>query len=251
MRLREVPAGVGDQTGRISGTARILMGLTGVVSWSAGGIAAFVNTNGAGTVALVATGAAAGVLALVGRWPTRIGVSGNEIAWDNVKQTVRSQIESAQAGGEPDAALTQLRLLQQRLDGLRVTGAVPEHPAARYDQRIKAAVCLLRPDLRVEQGPYRTDEIPDFTLRLGDRVAHLETKWRADPDTPVRASSLDTLIERLGPEAPLLVVANTPHIEQVTERVHQAMPGRALVVIWRDRHDDANLRDALDGLLPR
>ena len=245
-----VPSESGEQAGRIGPTARVLMGLAGVVSWSAGGVTAFVNTNGAGTVALVATGAVAGILALVGRWPSRIGVSGHEIAWDNVRQTVRSQIESAKAGGEPDEALTQLRVLQQRLDGLRVTGTVPAHPAARYDERIRAAVCLLRPDLRVEQGPYRTDEIPDFTLRLGDRVAHLETKWRADPDTPVRASSVDTLLERTR-DVPLLVVANTPHIEQVTERVRQAVPDRAVVVTWRDRHDDDMLRAALDQVLPR
>src|SRR6266700_365385 len=87
----------------INGRSRLILVITGIVSWLAGGAASFVSRNGAG--ALIVAGMLREVLALMGRWPSRISMSGNEISWDAVQQTVNSQIQVAEGIGESDDVL--------------------------------------------------------------------------------------------------------------------------------------------------
>src|SRR5205085_7906666 len=72
----------------------------GLASWAAGAVATFTNGEGSGAVALIGAGLLAGVLGLVGRWPSKISVSGSEISWPEVKETVDEQIEAAQDAGD-------------------------------------------------------------------------------------------------------------------------------------------------------
>jgi hypothetical protein len=113
----------------ISKRSRRTLVAVGLMSWLAGGAASFLGKNGAGAAALVAVGAVCGVLALMGRWPSRISMSGNELSWPEVKETVDSQIEVAEKSGEASEALRELKELRERLDVLQRTGSVPEHPA--------------------------------------------------------------------------------------------------------------------------
>lgn len=80
----------------ISGWTRALLTGCGGVAWAAGGVATFVSGNGSGTVALTTTGLVAVVLGLIGRWPQRISISGNEVGWDEVRRAVESSIEEAE-----------------------------------------------------------------------------------------------------------------------------------------------------------
>ena len=82
----------------ISSGGRIALLVVGLASWAAGGAVAFLNNNGAGAAALVITGALTSALGLVGRWPSRVAVSGNEISWESIDQTMESQIQRRSAG---------------------------------------------------------------------------------------------------------------------------------------------------------
>jgi hypothetical protein len=68
----------------ISMSYRVTLLAAGLASWGAGGVASFVSGNGAGAAALVAVGALCGGVALIGRWPSRISMSGNELTCSTV-----------------------------------------------------------------------------------------------------------------------------------------------------------------------
>jgi hypothetical protein len=110
-----------------------------------GSIATFTTTNGAGAVALIAAGAGAAGLGLLGRWPSKVAVSGNEFSWDEIEETLDSQIETAREDEANPAVLRELETLKNRLDELQRTGAVAEHPAARYDREVLAALHRVMP----------------------------------------------------------------------------------------------------------
>ena len=113
---------------RISQRNRVALAGAGIASWAAGSVAAFLSGNGAGTAALVAVGGACGVLGLMGRWPSRVSISGNDIVCKDVKETVNSQIQA----DESATVLAELKDLRSRLTVLQQTGVVPEHPAQTY-----------------------------------------------------------------------------------------------------------------------
>lgn len=126
-------------TREIGGWRRAVLAAVGLTALLAGGAASFLSKNGAGAAALVAAGTVCAVLALMGRWPSRISMSGNEFSWDDIKETVDSQIEVAENSGEANDALSELRELRERLDVLQRTGSIPEHPAETYDKSVWAA----------------------------------------------------------------------------------------------------------------
>ena len=70
---------------------RAALAAVGLASWAAGAVAAFLSGNGASTAALIVTGCLSGALGLIGRWPSRVTVSGNEISWESIDQTMESK----------------------------------------------------------------------------------------------------------------------------------------------------------------
>src|SRR5580704_16942198 len=88
---------------RISHRNRIALAAAGLGSWAAGGAASFLSGNGAGAAALVAVGGICGVLGLMGRWPSRISMGGGDFFWEEVHETVNSQIQVAEQSGEGDS----------------------------------------------------------------------------------------------------------------------------------------------------
>jgi hypothetical protein len=75
-------------------------------------------------------------MSLVGRWPSRISVSGNELSWDAVKETVQSQIESAESVDSTDSSEAELKILLDRLIMLQQTGVVPDPQALDGDGKV-------------------------------------------------------------------------------------------------------------------
>jgi len=221
-----------------------------LLSWLAGGAASFLSKNGAGAAALVAVGAVCGVLALMGRWPSRISMSGNEFSWDDIKETVNSQIEVAEKSGETSETLRELKELRGRLDILQRTGSVPEHPAEIYDKSVGAALRRLLPDAEVLRQEARRDDVADFVVgHQGDQV-FVETKWRADNARSFGGSTLPRLIQNLSPDAKLLVVVNTDDWRpSATKNVEEALGERGRIVTWRSVLDDGALGEALASLI--
>lgn len=237
----------------ISGGSRAALAIVGLISWLAGGAATFLNKNGVGAAALVAVGVACGVLALMGRWPSRISMSGNELSWDEVHETVDSQILMAEKSDDPDSVLVELKDLRARLNTLQRTGTVPEHPAESYDRAVEAALRRLLRGAEVIRQELRSRDIADFVVRYQGQELFAETKWRADVSHPFGGSTLPRLLNRLGPDAKLLVIVNAsePPLARAFSVVEEALGKRGRIVTWRDVRDDEVLGAALAALLER
>jgi hypothetical protein len=235
----------------ISTINRVALLAAGLASWGAGGAASFLSGNGVGAAALVTVGAACGGLALIGRWPSRISMSGNEMAWEDVKETVDSQIEVAEIAGEDVSVLNELKYLRERLDFLQRTGSVSKHPAEVYDEAVAAAIRRLLPEAELSRPEHRSRSRADFVLDNRGRKILLETKWRADSQQPFAGHTLPQLLERIDNDAKLLVVVNAP--QSATAAAHQVVTDflgpHGRVVGWRDVRDDPCLVTALTSLL--
>jgi hypothetical protein len=234
----------------ISHSTRSALAVVGIGSWLAGGAAAFLSNNGAGAAALVAAGTVCVVLALMGRWPSRVAMSGNELSWGDVKETVDSQIVHAEKSGEPDEVLEQLRSLRERLEVLERTGSVPEVPAATYDDAVEAALRRLLPSADILRQQMRSRAVPDFVVMDHGTQLFVETKWRQDVTKPFGGSTLPRLIEDLPAGARLLVVINTGRLQpSAAKPVEHALGAHGRIVTWRDARDDRALAEALTHVL--
>lgn len=236
----------------ISRVGRLLLAALGLASWAAGGTATFLGTNGAGAAALIAAGGVIGLLGLIGRWPSRLSMSGNEVSWENVDETVRSQILVAQQGDEGESVLAELTSLRSRLAALQQTGSVPEHPAETYDRAVLAAIARLLPAAEIRRtDTSRSLSVPDFLVRYQGSEILAETKWRADPARPFSGRTLPDLVAKLPPDAKLLVIVNAsvPPLPCAEEVLRDGLAGRARLVNWLDIRDDDALAQALAELL--
>lgn len=233
----------------ISRRTRLLLTTSGAIAWAAGGVATFLSSNGSGTVALATTGLVAVVLGLMGRWPQRISISGNEVGWDEVKQAVESSIEAVENDADAEATAEELRDLLARLERMQQTGIVPEHPAIAYDRALQSSLERLFPTASLTPTQMRSRAVPDFTIRLHGRRLHVESKWRLDADRPLGGSTLPRLRDAVGPDDRLLVVSNARDVAPGAQVAEELFPGRVLVVSWRDLRDDTALADAVRALL--
>jgi hypothetical protein len=229
---------------------RRILAVIGLISWVAGGVVSFRTTNGAGAASLVAAGVVCEVLALVGRWPSQISLSGNALSWDDIKETVDSQIEVAEKSGETSDTLRELKVLRDRLDVLQRTGSVPEHPAEVYDKSVEAALRRLFPDFEVIRQSARNDSIADFIVRNPKDQLFVETKWRSGPVRSFGGGTLAPLVQNLPPDAKLLVVVNMDRVRpEAIKYVEDTLGERGRIVTWRDVRDDLTLGEAVTSLL--
>jgi hypothetical protein len=236
---------------KISTRTRASLGALGSISWAAGGVASFMSDNGAGAAGLVVAGVICTAVALIGRWPTRIAMSGNEFAWEEVQETVDTQIAVAEASDDAGAEIAELRMLKKRLETLERTGSVPKHPAEVYDQAVSNAIHRLFPSAELKKSSGRSNQIPDFTLKYRNKEILVETKWRSVPSRPFGGSTLPALLNHLQDGARLLVIANTsvPPKPEAIQLIKKRMDGRGGFVAWQDVGDDENLAAALKALL--
>jgi hypothetical protein len=232
-------------------TARITLALTGLASWIGGGIASLLGKGGAGAVALIVAGAVCLVISLVGRWPSRISVSGNEFYWDAVEETVQTQIESAESAEPTSSSAAELKILRNRLTRLRQTGVVPDSEAEIFDRGVEAAIQRLLPGAQVVRRQPRSKDTADFLVRYESGELFVETKWRADPNAPFRGRTLPDLLESVHGQGKLLVVANASddRVTQARALVSQKMGKDGKVVGWRNFRDDLALAHELMALL--
>lgn len=227
---------------------RWVLGVAGVSSWFGGSIATFTTGNGAGAVALIAAGAGAAGLALLGRWPSKVAVSGNEFTWQEIEETLESHIETAREDEANPAVLRELEALKRRLDELQRTGTVAEHPAARYDRDVLAALNRVMPGVDIVVQSAGRPDSPDFVIRAHRRPILVETKWRLNEDAPFGGSTLSRITAHLKPDDRLLVVSNARAIEPAAAALEKQIGTRGAVVSWRTPHDDSSLAQALGTL---
>lgn len=242
-------SGKGRATGSvIAERVRWSLGVAGGLSWLAGCAATFFTDNGPGAVALVATGAAGLLLGLIGQWPQRIGVSGSEVSWPEVRETVSSAIAASESD-PAESATEELRGLLGRLEQLRLTGSAPAHPADQYDRAVEAAVRRLFPLAVLTARQRRLRTLPDFEVELDGRTILLETKWRQNPERPMGGSTLPELVQALPPDAVLIVVSNANDVSGGRQVLRDLLPLRGYIVSWKDTRDDTALAKAFDAAL--
>jgi hypothetical protein len=250
--VRSEPAPGPLPAGRIGAWHRAALTVAGLASWLAGGAASFLGSNGLGAAALIAVGGICGMLGLMGRWPSRISMSGNEVIWETIEQTVSSQIQVAVDNDESETVLAELTTLRSRLAELQRSGIVPSHPAQIYDDDVAAAIRRLLPQAEIIRQQVGDRATPDFIVRYRRSMLFAETKWRADPARAFGGSTLPPLIHGLKPDARLLVITNTsvPPLPSAYQTLRQALGDRGRIVEWLDPADDASLAEALAALLP-
>lgn len=219
----------------------------GCVSWAAGAVATFVGGEGSGAVALIGSGALASLLGLIGRWPSKISVSGNEISWYELKETVDEQIEAAQDAGN-EGAVHELEELRHRLEEMQRTGTATRHPAADYDDAVEQAIHRILPGATLRKTVGRSRDKADFELTHGSKVLLVESKFKYDPRRPFQGTTLAPLLARLTDNEALLVVTNSLDTRGAGAVIsdHQ---DRVQIITWASPNDDSALRAALDRLL--
>ena len=175
-------------------------------------------------------------------------MSGNEFSWPQIDETLNSQIETAREDEASPAVLRELETLKNRLDELQRTGAVAEHPAARYDRDVLAALHRVVQAVDIMVQSARSRDFADFVIRAHRRQILVETKWRRDEDGPFRGSTLSRITARLHRDDRLLVVSNATVIEPAVAALKAQIGNRGSVVSWRTPHDDASLAEAVATL---
>ena len=176
-------------------------------------------------------------------------MGGGDFFWEDVHKTVNSQIQAAEQSGEGDSVLAELKELRERLNVLQRTGSVPEHPAQAYDRAVRDAISRLLPGAEVIRQQRRSREVADFVVRYQGSELFVETKWRSDPAQQFGGSTLQALVQRLPPEARLLVVVNAPPMPRAYAIVKDGLGERGRIAMWRDVSDDRALGEALTSLL--
>jgi hypothetical protein len=206
------------------------------------------TTNAAPSSVLIIAGACVGGLGLMGRWPEKVVISGNEFSWRGVKDVVDEQIEVARSTGEDPDVVQELVALRGRLDQLQMNGQVSEHPAVVYDRAVVEAIHRVRPAGRLEHTRGRSNREPDFVLQNGADRVFIETKWQPDGGAPFRGRTLPALLGSMPPDARLVVISNATDISDALDQVRAAIGSRGTVVTWQGRRHDDRLRAALNSL---
>ncbi|MGD0602848.1 MAG: hypothetical protein ABSA53_04500 [Streptosporangiaceae bacterium] len=251
MEQRRDQRSAGVSVHRIGGRHRVALTVAGLASWLAGGAASFLASNGPGSAALIVVGGICGMLGLMGRWPSRISVTGNEVTWETIDQAVSTQIQVAVENDESETVLAELTSLRDRLAELQRTGTVPKHPAQVYDEDVVAAIRRLLPGSNVFRHEARNRATPDYLIQHRGSTLFVETKWRAETARPFGGSTLPLLTAGLPPDAKLLVITNTkvPPLPAAHETLRQDLGDRGRIVRWLDATDDGALAEALTSVL--
>jgi hypothetical protein len=234
----------------ISRRRQIALVVAGLASWGGGAFAAVENKSGTGAAALILVGAICLVIGLMGRWPSKISMSGNEISWEAVKVTVDSQIRNARASGETETVLAELTNLRQRLDVLQRTGSIPKHPAQIYDEAVETAIQRIIPGVEIIRDERHSRATADFIVRYDSSQIWLETKW-SQVDKIFAGSTLPELLRNIPGDAKLLIVINTTMkpAESAYALIRNTVGDRGRIVAWRSIRDDPVLGDALISLM--
>jgi hypothetical protein len=244
----EDPQGLRMHAMSLSG--RIILTAAGIGSWGAGALAAIQNKNVTCAAALILVGAVCAAVGLMGRWPSKISMSGNELSWEDVKVTVDSQISNAKASGEAESVLLELTNLRERLDVLQRTGSVPMHPAQLYDEAVEAALRRVLPEAEIIKDEGISRASADFIIWYNANQVYVETKWRSNILRPFAGSTLPDLLETLPYGSKLIVIINTS-IEPskgAYNLMREAIGDGGRIVTWRSIRDDQALGSALLSL---
>jgi hypothetical protein len=221
----------------------ILLGGLGLIV--TGSVATYVGRLALPAGISIVVGAAACLLAAIGRWPANLSWGSASVAFaisNQIRNQIDEELESA-----PVAAKPALERVRERVTSVQVEQTPKVAAAIAYDDAVERALRRAAPDAILRRNALWSRERADFWLVVNDREAHVETKY-VGASTTFSGFSLDVLIDKLHHQGLLLVITNAREVGRARERVVARMGYRGTVVSWRDSGDDSQLAKAIDGL---
>ncbi|HZE48087.1 MAG TPA: hypothetical protein VE074_00920 [Jatrophihabitantaceae bacterium] len=226
-----------------------------VIRWMilAGGLALIVTGAVAtyvGRLALpagvsIVVGAAACLLAAIGRWPANLSWGSASVAFA-ISNQIRNEIDDV-IERAPDSAKASLELVKERVSSVQQDQTPRVAAAIAYDDEVEAALRRIRPDAPVRRPTDWSRDRPDFWVDAGGRELLVETK-HVGSATAFSGSSLESLLEQVA-ESRLLVISNAADVSRARERVTARLHDRGEVITWRSPADDGELSRAVSQLI--
>lgn len=225
---------------------RVGVGIPGMAMSILGTFAVFRSENGAGTVALLATGGVLLILGLVGLMPSRVVIAGTEIDLLRV-------IERALEGSEPEVReRVATAVLEESLDAAEVVTTNVNRVAASWaidmiyaGEASSALRRVLPPNAEMTDQPLLSNGFrPDAMVVSGERKVAVE--FRRGPVDDIRWGFLALRRIQDNDNFGILLVSSavrTPLLQRTQNSVGLG------IVVWEGPVDDDRLRKALHAAL--
>jgi hypothetical protein len=222
----------------------ILLGGLGLVV--TGSIATYVGRLALPAGLSIVVGAAACLLAAIGRWPASLSWGNASVAFA-ISNQIRNEIDDV-IDTAPESAKPSLERVRDMVSAVQVDQTPRVAAAIAYDDEIEAALRRLFPGSRIRRDTEWSRDRPDFWLLVDGRELYLETK-HVGSATSFSGSSLEALFGQFGTSGRLLVITNAADIHRGRARVEAQLGDRGAVITWRSPADDAGLARTISNLI--
>ncbi|WP_327662633.1 MULTISPECIES: hypothetical protein [unclassified Streptomyces] len=250
----EVPEVPDVDAAPLSGWERLSASVLGVGLAGAGGVAVFITTNQAGSVALLLVGVVLLIMAINGAPLTRARYQDYELFMSRRRHRVVENIRDE----PPEEARQALQVLNTIDPGASRDPVVARASGYLLELEVVDRLQRLHPEIEVSRGPL--DYGVDAVVPLNDRRIGVEVKGGSG-DVPLRTADLRRVVNRVIGSPSRLGGAHVDGLLIVTNRVLPTELSRRIrelsqimpigVVRWVDAQDDQALEDALGELSRR
>jgi hypothetical protein len=230
----------------VSPVIRWMILIGGLALIVTGAVATYVGRLALPAGVSIVVGAAACLLAAIGRWPANLSWGSASVAFaisNQIRNEIDDVIETA-----PDSAKASLELVKERVSSVQQDQTPRVAAAIAYDDEVEAALRRIRPDAPVRRPTDWSRDRPDFWLNVGGRELFVETK-HVGSATAFSGSSLESLIQQVAETGRLLVISNAADVSRARERVTARLHDRGEVITWRSPADDGELSRAVSTLI--
>jgi len=221
----------------------LLGGLALVVT---GAIATYIGRLALPAGISIVVGAAACLLAAIGRWPASLSWGNASVAFAITNQ-IRNEIDDV-IDTAPESAKASLERVRDMVSAVQVDQTPRVAAAIAYDDEIEAALRRIVPDARMRRDTEWSRDRPDFWLLVDGHELYLETK-HVGSATSFSGSSLESLFGQFDTSGRLLVITNAADVHRGRNRVAERLGDRGAVITWRSPADDAELARVISSLL--
>src|SRR5882757_3416189 len=229
----------------VSPVIRWMILIGGLALIVTGAVATYVGRLALPAGVSIVVGAAACLLAAIGRWPANLSWGSASVAFA-ISNQIRNEIDDV-IERAPDSAKASLELVKERVSSVQQDQTPRVAAAIAYDDEVEAALRRIRPDAPVRRPTDWSRDRPDFWLDAGGRELLVETK-HVGSATAFSGSSLESLLEQVA-ESRLLAISNAADVSRARERVTARLHDRGEVITWRSPADDGELSRAVSQLI--
>ncbi len=230
----------------VSPLVRWMILLGGLALVVTGAIATYIGRLALPAGISIVVGAAACLLAAIGRWPASLSWGNASVAFAITNQ-IRNEIDDV-IDTAPESAKASLERVRDMVSAVQVDQTPRVAAAIAYDDEIEAALRRIVPDARMRRDTEWSRDRPDFWLLVDGHELYLETK-HVGSATSFSGSSLESLFGQFDTSGRLLVITNAADVHRGRNRVAERLGDRGAVITWRSPADDAELARVISSLL--